>query len=31
MNGYALLVALTYQDEYGLGQLEEIVETITFN
>ena len=31
MNGYALLVALTYQDESGLGQLEEIVETITFN
>ena len=31
MNDYALLVALTYQDEYGLGQLEEIVETITFN
>ncbi len=30
MNGYALLVALTYQDEYGLGQLEAIVETITF-
>ena len=31
MNDYALLVALTYQDEYGLGQLEEIIETITFN
>lgn len=31
MNDYALLVALTYQDEHGLGQLEEIVETITFN
>lgn len=31
MNDYALLVALTYQDEYGLGQLEEIVGTITFN
>jgi len=31
MNGYALLVALTYQDEYGLDQLERIVETITFN
>jgi len=31
MNGYALLVALTYQDKYGLGRLEEIVETITFN
>ena len=31
MNDYALLVALTYQDEYGLGQLEEIVETMTFN
>ena len=31
MNGYALLVALTYQNESGLGQLEEIVETITFN
>ena len=31
MNGYALLVALTYQDEYGLGQLEKIVGTLTFN
>lgn len=31
MNGYALLLALTYQDETGLGQLEEIVETLTFN
>jgi hypothetical protein len=31
MYNYALLVALTYQDENGLGRLEEIVETITFN
>lgn len=31
MNGYALLVALTYQDENSLGQLEEIVGTLTFN
>jgi hypothetical protein len=31
MKGYALLLALTYQDETGLGQLEEIVRTITFN
>lgn len=31
MNEYALLVALIYQDEKGLGRLEEIVETITFN
>lgn len=31
MNSYALLVVLTYQDEYGLGELERIVETITFN
>lgn len=31
MKGYALLVALTYEDEYGLDQLEQIVETITFN
>jgi hypothetical protein len=31
MNEYALLVALTYQDENGLGQLEQIVKTITFN
>ena len=30
MNEYALLVALIYQDEKGLGRLEEIVETITF-
>ena len=28
---YALLVALIYQDKNGLGRLEEIVETITFN
>jgi hypothetical protein len=31
MNEYALLVALTYQDENGLDQLEQIVKTITFN
>ncbi len=31
MNGYALVVALTYQDEYGLEQLEGIVETISFS
>lgn len=31
VDDYALLLALTYQDEYGLGQLEEIVGTITFN
>ena len=31
MNGYALVVALTYQDDYGLEQLEEIVETISFS
>jgi hypothetical protein len=31
MNKYALLVALTYQDENGLDQLEQIVKTIKFN
>jgi hypothetical protein len=31
MNGYALVIALSNEDENGLGQLEEIVETITFN
>lgn len=31
MKGYALLMALTYQDESGHSQLEEIVETLTFN
>ncbi len=30
MKGYALLMALTYQDESGLSQLEEIVNTLTF-
>jgi hypothetical protein len=31
MKGYALLVALTYQDETGLNQLEEITGSVTFN
>ncbi len=31
MKGYALLLALTYEDESSLGQLEKIVETLTFN
>ena len=31
MKGYALLMALTFQDESGHSQLEEIVETLTFN
>jgi hypothetical protein len=31
MNGYALLVALTYRDVNNLGRLEEIVGTLTFN
>ncbi len=31
IKGYALLLALTYEDESSLGQLEEIVETLTFN
>jgi hypothetical protein len=31
MNGYALLMALTYQDESELSRLEEIVKTITFS
>lgn len=30
MKGYALLMALTYQDEVGLNQLEQIVDTLTF-
>jgi hypothetical protein len=30
MKGYALMMALTYQDESGLSQLEEIVKTLTF-
>jgi hypothetical protein len=30
MKGYALLMALTYQDESGLNQLEEIVNTLSF-
>ena len=30
MKGYALMLALTYQDESGLSQLEEIVKTLTF-
>lgn len=31
MKGYALLMALTFQDESGHNQLEEIIETLTFN
>jgi len=31
MKGYALLAVLAYEDEYGFDQLEQIVETITFN
>ncbi len=30
MKGYALMMALTYQDESGLHQLEKIVATLTF-
>jgi hypothetical protein len=30
MRGYALMMALTYQDESGLNQLEEIVKTLSF-
>jgi hypothetical protein len=30
MKGYALMMALTYQDESGLNQLENIVNTLTF-
>jgi hypothetical protein len=30
MKGYALMMALTYQDESGLNQLEKIVATLTF-
>jgi hypothetical protein len=30
MKGYALLMALTYQDESGLNQLENIVDTLIF-
>ena len=30
MKGYALMMALTYQDESGLSQLEKIVDTLTF-
>jgi hypothetical protein len=30
MRGYALMMALTYQDDSGLNQLEKIVETLTF-
>ena len=30
MKGYALMMALTYQDEAGLNQLEKIVATLTF-
>ena len=30
MKGYALMMALTYQDESGLDQLEKIVDTLTF-
>lgn len=30
MKGYALMMALTYQDESGLHQLEKIVDTLTF-
>jgi hypothetical protein len=30
MKGYALMMALTYQDESGLNQLEKIVDTLTF-
>ncbi len=30
MKGYALMMALTYQDDSGLNQLEKIVKTLTF-
>ena len=30
IKGYALMMALTYQDESGLHQLEKIVDTLTF-
>ena len=30
VKGYALMMALTYQDDSGLNQLEKIVETLTF-
>lgn len=30
MKGYALMMALTYQDDSGLNQLEKIVATLTF-
>ena len=30
IKGYALLMALTYQDDSGLGQLENIVNTLSF-
>jgi hypothetical protein len=31
IRGYALMMALTYQDESGLSQLEKIVHTLSFN
>ena len=31
MKGYALLLALTYEEESSLKQLEKIVDTLTFN
>ena len=31
IKGYALMMALTYQDESGLSQLEKIVQTLSFD